>query len=167
MRKTEAERAERRLERLRTAAAEAGVKMTHQRLEILKELAGTEEHPDAETVFRAVRRRMPTVSIDTVYRTLWKLQGLGLVTTLGPGRDRVRFDANVDQHHHYVCVDCGLVRDFESEELNAVRVPGAVRQFGSVVGAQVEVRGRCARCQASSKASRKPGPPGAARRSKP
>ena len=63
---------------------------------------------------------MPTVSLDTVYRTLWKLRDLGLVKTLGPNRDAVRFDANLEGHHHYVCVRCGLVRDFDSEELSVV-----------------------------------------------
>ena len=123
------------------------MKLTHQRLEILREIEGAEDHPDAETVFRAVQRRVPTVSLDTVYRTLWRLRDLGLVTTLGPRRDSVRFDANLERHHHYVCVRCGLVRDFESEELNDLRVPGAVKQFGSVEEAHVEVRGTCAACR--------------------
>jgi Fur family peroxide stress response transcriptional regulator len=147
MPKIDPTRREKRLENLTSAAKAAGVKLTHQRLEIFRALARTEEHPDAEAVLRAVQRRAPTVSLDTVYRTLWMLQDLGLVTTLGPGRDRVRFDANLDRHHHYICVGCGLVRDFDSAELNRLRVPDAVRQFGSVVDAQVEVRGLCAKCQ--------------------
>lgn len=147
MRKSEQNRNERRLEHLKAVAKEAGIKLTHQRLEIFRELVGSEEHPDAETIFRAVQQRMPTVSLDTVYRTLWKLHDLGLVTTLGPQRNSVRFDANIDQHHHYICMRCGLVRDFESDELNALRLPGAIEQLGSVVNAHVEVRGLCARCQ--------------------
>ncbi|MEZ4255628.1 MAG: transcriptional repressor [Polyangiales bacterium] len=123
------------------------MKLTHQRLEIFRELAGTEAHPNAETVFRGVQRRVPTVSLDTVYRTLWMLHDLGLVTTLGPQRDGVRFDANLERHHHYVCVQCGLVRDFESEELNRLRVPASVSELGSIVHAQVEVHGLCEQCQ--------------------
>ena len=128
-----------------------------QRLEIFREVASSLEHPDAETVFRAVRARMPTVSLDTVYRTLWMLNDLGLVTTLGPRRERVRFDANLDQHHHYVCVRCGLARDFQSAELNALRIPDAVKEFGRIVATHVEVRGVCARCaraEAGTSASR-------------
>ncbi len=135
-----------RCEQLEAAAKRAGVKLTHQRLEIFREIASSHDHPDAEAVFRAVQQRMPTVSLDTVYRTLWMLNDLGLITTLGPRRDRVRFDANVARHHHYVCVRCGLVRDFESGELNALPVPAAVKQFGSVVASQVEVRGICDGC---------------------
>jgi Fur family peroxide stress response transcriptional regulator len=134
------------MERFRAVVKQAGVKLTHQRLEILRQLAGSDDHPDADTLFRAVQRRVPTVSLDTVYRTLWMLRDLGLVTTLGSQRDAVRFDANLDRHHHYVCVRCGLVRDFESEELNDLRVPVAVSRLGTVVDAQVEVRGLCLAC---------------------
>jgi Fur family peroxide stress response transcriptional regulator len=147
MTKSEAPRSEVRLERMKEAAKGAGIKLTHQRLEIFKELAASEDHPDAETLFRAVQQRMPTVSLDTVYRTLWMLRDLGLVNTLGPQRDAIRFDANLDQHHHFVCMHCGLVRDFQSSALNALKVPEAVAGFGTVVDAQVEVRGICAKCQ--------------------
>ena len=137
---------ERRLEQFKAAARTAGVKLTHQRLEIFREVASSLEHPDAEAVFRAVQARMPTVSLDTVYRTLWTLKDLGLITTLGARRDSVRFDANLEHHHHYACVRCGLVRDFESAEVNALRIPAAVRRFGSVVATHVELRGICHRC---------------------
>jgi len=77
-----------RLERFKAAARRAGIRLTHQRLEIFREVAATEEHPDAETVFRGIRKRVPTVSLDTVYRTLWLLEDLGLIATLGPRRER-------------------------------------------------------------------------------
>ena len=146
MGKTAHPQTERRLDHITATANAAGIKLTHQRLEIFREIAASAEHPDVETVFRAVQARMPTVSQDTVYRTLWLLHDLGLATTLGPQREGVRFDANLDPHHHYVCVRCGLVRDFESADLNALRLPAAVKQLGSIVDAHVEVRGVCAKC---------------------
>jgi Fur family transcriptional regulator, peroxide stress response regulator len=137
---------ERRIAGFREAAKASGVKLTHQRLEIFRELAASHDHPDADTVFREVRRRVPTVSLDTVYRTLWLLNDLGLITTLGPRRESVRFDANLTRHHHYVCVQCGLARDFESADLNALHLPEAVKRLGSVAGTHVEVRGVCESC---------------------
>ena len=157
--KVESIKVERRLEQFKAAAKEAGVKLTHQRLEIFREIASSLEHPDAETVFRAVQARMPTVSLDTVYRTLWMLNDLGLITTLGPRRESVRFDANLEHHHHYVCVRCGLTRDFESAALNALHIPDGVKDFGSVVTTQVQVRGICDSCakkEAEKKALRNP-----------
>lgn len=135
-----------RLDQFKSIAKQAGVKLTHQRLEIFHAVASSEDHPSAEAVYKVVKATMPTVSLDTVYRTLWLLTDLGLLTTLGPRRDSVRFDANLEQHHHYLCVRCGLVRDFESNELNALRIPNSVHRFGQVVSAHVEVRGVCAKC---------------------
>jgi Fur family peroxide stress response transcriptional regulator len=137
---------ERRLEQFKSIAKQAGVKLTHQRLEIFRAVASSADHPTAEAVYKAVRAAMPTVSLDTVYRTLWLLMDLGLLTTLGPRQDSVRFDANLEQHHHYLCVRCGMVRDFDSAELNELPIPDPVNRFGQVVSAHVEVRGVCTKC---------------------
>lgn len=135
-----------RIDRLKDGCRRAGVKLTHQRLEIFREAARSTEHPDAETIFRAVRRRLPTVSLDTVYRTLWLLIDLGMLTTLGPPLGRARFDANLGPHHHFVCTKCGLTRDFASKELDRLRIPESVRRMGRVEVARVEVRGLCNEC---------------------
>jgi Fur family peroxide stress response transcriptional regulator len=146
----------RRLEQFKAACRKAGVKLTHQRLEIFREIAASTEHPDAEAVFRGVRARIPTVSLDTVYRTLWLLDGLGLITTLGPRRESVRFDPNLGHHHHYVCVQCGMAKDFESADLNALTIPASVKKFGSVKETHVEVRGLCAGCTKDTPSGKTP-----------
>ena len=137
---------ERRLEHYQAVARQAGIKLTPQRLEIFRIVASNEEHPSAEVVHQAVQARMPMVSLDTVYRTLWLLTDLGLLTTLGPRQGSVRFDANLEHHHHYFCTRCGRVRDFDSAELNALRIPEGVNDFGLILSAHVEVRGICAAC---------------------
>jgi Fur family peroxide stress response transcriptional regulator len=148
---------DRRVDRFKAEFRAAGVKLTHQRLQVFREVAASLEHPDADTLFREVRRRVPTVSLDTVYRTLWLLHDLGLITTLGPRRASVRFDANLDHHHHYVCVRCGLARDFASPQLNALSVPEAVKGLGTVSGTHVEVRGVCERCMKRGREASHPG----------
>ena len=160
--------AEQQLQRFRTAAKDAGVKLTHQRLEIFREIASSIEHPDAEMVFRSVQVRVPTVSLDTVYRTLWLLNDLGLITTHGARRDSVRFDANLASHHHSVCVRCGLVRDFESARLDVLPVPASVKRFGTVARAHVEVRGTCEKCTKArpGPSAKKPKPSPETKRSK-
>lgn len=127
-----------------------GVKATHQRTEVLRELAATDEHPDAETIHRRVRDRLPTISLDTVYRTLRLFEEKGVISRVGSMRDRARFDANSDNHHHFVCTECGLVRDFYSDDLDAVAAPPEIQQVGSVNRVYVELRGRCHKCQEES-----------------
>ena len=140
-----------RVTRFREAIRRAGVKLTHQRLEIFSEVARTGNHPDVETVYREVRKRLPTVSLDTVYRTLWLLTDLGVLTTLGPPRGRIRFDANMRLHHHFVCTRCGLARDFYSPAFDALQVPATVKVWGRVERTLVEMRGLCARCVQAKK----------------
>jgi len=142
------EEVERRIAHFTDVAKRAGVKLTHQRLEIFRAVAASVEHPSAEAVYQALSPRLPMLSHDTVYRTLWLLNDLGLVATLGPKRESVRFDANLVPHHHYICIRCGMTRDFESSELNALNIPASVSGFGSVAATHVEVRGICSRCLA-------------------
>ncbi|MCG8508701.1 MAG: transcriptional repressor [Rhodospirillales bacterium] len=142
-----------RMEKFERVCREAGTKVTHQRLEIFREVAKTQDHPDAETIYHRVRERMPTVSLDTVYRTLWLLVDLGMIQTLGPGRERARFDANLDQHHHFVCVQCGLTRDFVSKDFDALALPASLKEIGSVEVTHVEARGVCLDCAAKGAAA--------------
>ncbi len=141
---------EHRIAHFKSVVKDAGIKLTHQRLEIFREVASSEDHPDAETVFNAVRTRMPTVSLDTVYRALRLLNDLGLISTLGPRQGTVRFDANLKHHHHFICTRCGMARDFESTELDNVPIPDAAKQFGRVETAHVDIRGICKQCMDTS-----------------
>lgn len=122
------------------------IKLTHQRIEIFREIAQAGDHPDADQLFQRVRDRIPTVSLDTVYRTLWLLNDLGLVATLGASRERTRFDANLSSHHHFVCGSCGFTRDFYCSELENIRLPDTVGSYGEITATLVEVRGTCREC---------------------
>lgn len=137
---------ERRLEHFKEICREAGLKLTHQRMEIFREVAQTGDHPDAEKVYQGVRERLPTVSLDTVYRTLWMLNDLELISTMGSSRGRTRFDANLNRHHHFVCVRCGLTQDLYSDKFDNLRPPDTVNAIGIVKETKVEVRGICHQC---------------------
>ena len=137
---------EQRIKRFEHVCRDAGIRLTHQRMEIFREVAQTGDHPNAEVVFKRVRERMPTVSLDTVYRTLWLLNDHGLITTLGSSRERTRFDANLTRHHHFVCVRCGSTRDFYSDQFDGTKLPSSVKAFGRIVETLVEVRGVCREC---------------------
>jgi len=138
---------ERRVERLSHGLRDAGLRLTHQRLEIVRVIAADETHPDVETVYRAVRERVPTISLDTVYRTLATLTERGLIAralyTPGPAR----YDANPARHHHFVCTSCGLVRDIEDRDLDAIHATAEVTRIGRPDAVTVQFRGVCADCQ--------------------
>lgn len=135
-----------RISQFEKACQAAGIKLTHQRIEVLREVAKSQGHPSADAILAGVKARVPTVSVDTVYRTLWLLTDLGLISTLGFRRDAVQFDANLQPHHHYVCVRCGNTMDVESLDLGRLQLDNHLGELGSVVSAHLEIRGVCSNC---------------------
>lgn len=123
-----------------------GLKATHQRMEIFRELAGSEEHPDAEAVYQSVRQRVPAISRDTVYRSLATLEDHGLIRKAEALSGSTRFDANTDRHHHFICTVCGAIKDFRSQALNELPIPESVKSYGTIESAQVQLRGVCSAC---------------------
>lgn len=123
-----------------------GLKATHQRTEIFRELLTSEEHPDAEAVYQNVRQRVPAISRDTVYRTLATLEDHGLIRKVEALSGSTRFDANTERHHHFICTVCGAIKDFRSQALNDLPIPNSVKSLGTIESAQVQVRGVCSAC---------------------
>lgn len=139
-----------RQEAFERALRASGMRMTHQRLEVIAELASSREHPSVEAVFRAVRQRVPTISLDTVYRTLATLADRGLIDRL-PVPGPVRFDPDCSPHHHFVCIRCGRVDDIDHETVPALKAPGDVPGVGTVTSARLELRGVCEACARSER----------------
>lgn len=137
-----------------------GLKLTHQRLEVLGELMSASDHPCAETVWKRVRERVPTISLDTVYRTLAVLREHGLAARVPVDGDTARFDGDVSPHHHLACECCGRIDDLPAEDFDAAALRDAVAAWGQVRDAQVVVRGVCRRCLESGACADGPQPLG-------
>ena len=136
-----------REQRFAAALKADGLRMTHQRLEVIRELASAKHHPDADEVYRAIRERVPTISLDTVYRTLSTLAARGLIERISaPGA--ARFDPDASAHHHFVCTRCGRIEDIEVDALGPVEVPNEIARIGAVTSVRLEMKGVCAACAA-------------------
>jgi Fur family peroxide stress response transcriptional regulator len=138
---------ERRLELFRRRCAEARLAMTPQRLAIYRLLASDAGHPSAEDLFARIKPDMPSLSRGTVYRTLDLLHRHGLVHRVSAGGDTLRFDANLDEHHHLICVRCHAVRDLELDELPMPFEPPAQLHGFRVLGQHLHVMGICPGCR--------------------
>lgn len=142
-------------ERMRAFAAACerlGLKITHQRAEIFRTVVSTEEHPDVLFVYRRLKKRIPTISLDTVYRNLKLLAEHRLISIVGMSQENLRFDGNMGPHHHFTCVKCGLISDFVSESIADLEAPSEAKAFGTPLSLHVEVKGICAACQEGAKA---------------
>ena len=89
----------------------SGLKLTPQRLAIVRELATDESHPTAQELWDRLRPTMPTMSFATVYNTLAALSSAGLCAAMSLQPGSGRFDPNMEPHDHVVCDACGAVRD--------------------------------------------------------
>jgi Fur family peroxide stress response transcriptional regulator len=131
----------------------AKLKLTPQRLAIVRLFAGDSSHPTAQDLFERLRPTFPSMSFATVYNTLDALAHAGLAGVVRlPGKrgDAARFDPNTSPHHHAVCDGCGAVLDITAGTL--APTPAAVRKVRRVApGFSVHAveriyRGLCPRC---------------------
>ena len=136
-----------RLRELEKACRAVGARVTHQRREVLRAVVETDEHPDAQTVLRRVRERMPSISFDTVYRTLSFLERHDLIHRVHATGEPARFDGNHKPHHHFICTNCGRITDFESPEVDEMDLPEGIGKLGSAASRQLQVYGICRECE--------------------
>jgi Fe2+ or Zn2+ uptake regulation protein len=128
------------------ALRERGQRVTPQRLMVARVLSDLDRHVTAEVVFDEVSRRMPGVSLPTVYATLELLEGMGLIHRVASERGAVIYDPRTDAHHHLVCRRCGAIVDVDAQ-VEAEELLSAARSAGFAPDhAQVVVRGLCANC---------------------
>jgi Fe2+ or Zn2+ uptake regulation protein len=134
---------------LATALRARGQRITPQRLMVARVMHDLDTHVTAETVFDEVSRRMPGVSLPTVYATLELLEELGLVRRVAGASGSVRYDPRTDEHHHLVCRRCGAVVDVDAP-VDSDALLAAARATGFAPDrSQVVVSGLCAACQAA------------------
>lgn len=129
-----------------------GLSVTQQRLAIFEALASSREHPSAEQLHRAVQRRIPALSLATVYKNLEALKAIGAVADVNPLHEQGRYEAALPgtgagkPHHHLVCVSCKKVRDLHDSELDHLRVHDV--QGFDVRAVRVQAEGLCPECRA-------------------
>jgi Fur family peroxide stress response transcriptional regulator len=126
---------------------EHNLKITPQRVTIYKELIKSKNHPSADTVFKEIKKEFPNISFDTVNRTLLTFYNIGLVGLVeGRGSPR-RFDANLENHHHFFCIKCGKIIDFTNEEFSALPIPEPISKDFKVIQKRVILNGICSTCK--------------------
>ncbi len=135
-----------RLDQIRKACRGLGLKATRQRNEILKALVLTNTHPDAETIYANVKLRIPSLSRDTVYRTLRTLEQTRVINRVCSIKHRARYDADTSAHHHFVCIACGRIIDCSAPRRHTRQTPKAIARLGKVLSVASQWHGLCKNC---------------------
>jgi len=126
------------------------LRITHQRDVILDELRAVKTHPTADELYEQVRRRLPRVSLATVYRNLEWLSEQGLARKIEVGGRQKRFDGDISEHYHVRCQKCGRVADVEMDVLENVESRIAQCCGFTVTGHRIEFTGLCPECSNGS-----------------
>ena len=128
-------------------------RMTTQRKVILEELRKVDTHPSADEVYEMVRKRLPRISLGTVYRNLEILSERGEIQKLELGCTLKRFDGVAENHYHIRCVDCGRVVDAPVD--CDIKINHHLKDTTNykIIGHKLEFIGICPACQNNSNPS--------------
>jgi Fe2+ or Zn2+ uptake regulation protein len=99
---------------LREALDQAGWRFTRQRAAVFDYLCSVDTHPTAEEVYSAVRRRIPKISLATVYKALDALVDSQVASKITHGDGPARYDSRQEAHYHLRCLKTGRIRDLDT-----------------------------------------------------
>ncbi|MBW1998901.1 MAG: transcriptional repressor [Deltaproteobacteria bacterium] len=124
--------------------------MTHQRKVILDVVREKGEHLTADEIYDRVRKKLPKISLGTVYRNLDLLASQGLIRKLEPEYQQMRFDGCTSEHYHLLCMRCGRITDapvaHSDNVLDIIEgTIGKLTRYG-IFGHRLEFIGLCPRC---------------------
>ena len=133
---------------------EKGLKLTPQRYAIYEMMIHTDSHPAVEEIYHAVQPMFPMLSLNTVYYTLTSLKKAGLIADVPIQEGAARFDANMDRHHHLVCLKCRKIEDLYDEALDQLKISAKSTNGYLVESHRVEFRGYCSECRTPRRRSK-------------
>jgi Fur family peroxide stress response transcriptional regulator len=133
----------------RDLCEQQGIAVTHQRQVLYEVMQSMHGHPSPEEIYAEVRKRIPTISLATVYKNIHLFVESGVLRELSLHHGTVRVEMAVADHHHIVCSRCKSITDIDEADLGLLpkhdRLPGGflVERYA------VDVIGLCAKCQQS------------------
>lgn len=124
----------------------ASLKYSRQREAVKNFLMTRKDHPTADVVYSNIRQEFPNISLGTVYRNLTLLSDMGEIRRLHFGTGVDHFDADISEHYHFVCQDCGSVIDLAVENLDAMNQFSPIGFDGQITGHVTYFYGLCGNC---------------------
>jgi len=135
------------LDDFRAKCKKHNLKVTPQRTVIYKELLKARDHPYADEVFARVKKILPNISFDTVNRTLLTFSKVGIADVVEGRGEPKRFDPNTDRHHHFWCIKCNKIIDFEDSSLDNLKISEELQKRFTVLNQKVVLEGICNKCK--------------------
>ncbi|MFA6190257.1 MAG: transcriptional repressor [Candidatus Staskawiczbacteria bacterium] len=131
---------------VKKSAVVSGERMTAQKSFILKYLMSVKTHPTAEIVYKEVKKKLPNISQGTVYRVLNNFKKKGEIQVIDT-KDTVHFDADISNHAHFICEECGNVYDVMDECVGCSILRNRKVKVGSINSYKINFYGTCKNCK--------------------
>ena len=135
------------LQILREKCSQNNLKLTPQRIAIFEVLSACADHPSADNIYQKIKKRFPSLSFDTVNRTLLTFAKIGITKVVEGRGDPKRFDPNLLPHHHFRCTRCGSIEDIFHESFDRLAVPESLKKHYLIHDKKVVLEGLCQKCQ--------------------
>lgn len=97
-----------------------GLKITPQRVAVYEAISTLRDHPTADHIIEFIRKNHPNIAVGTVYNTLETFVEKGLIVKVKPNGEAMRYDADLEKHHHLYSKDSQRIEDYYDEDLNRV-----------------------------------------------
>jgi Fur family transcriptional regulator, peroxide stress response regulator len=131
----------------RQLCAEHGIAVTHQRQVLYEVMQGMEGHPNPEEVYLRVKKKVPAISLATVYKNIHLFVESGIFRKMSMHHGSVRVEMNDEPHHHMVCSKCKAISDVGEKDLGLAPKRRRLPDGFLVERYSVDVIGLCAKCQ--------------------
>lgn len=125
------------------------LKQTKQRRVVVSHFLQLDAHVDAEDLYESVRSQGHNIGLATIYRTLNLLKDAGLVEqqSFADGRAVYEVLKPGNHHDHLVCTDCGVIVEFENDEIEDLQNQVALKHGFVLTSHRLELYGRCGECR--------------------
>ncbi|MBD3272198.1 MAG: transcriptional repressor [Elusimicrobia bacterium] len=125
---------------------EYDIRVTPQRVIIYTELINSHDHPSVTALYKRVKKKLPNISFDTVYRTALSFVHMGMLHIVEGHGEEKRFDPNVHNHHHIRCIKCRTIIDFKNSTYDALIIPQELQKQFKIITKRVVLEGICKKC---------------------
>ncbi len=130
----------------RERCKQRGLAFTHQRQVIFEAITAAKDHPTPEAIYETVRRRIPSISLATVYKNVRIFLDAAILSEVSLHHGSLRLEGNPEAHHHLICSRCRSITDLDSSDMKPAQFTGKVPKGFRVERQIVEMIGICASC---------------------
>ena len=127
---------------------EHGLKCTAQRMAVFSALRGDRAHPSVDNIWENTKKRIPTITRDSVYRILNEFAEFGLISRLD-ALSAARYDTWTSPHAHFVCERCGAITDYPLPR--GIELPEDMPEVRHHL--ELRVTGLCEKCRKAERKS--------------